>query len=294
MPESSSLFNSTDYGALTPGFTPVSPDAVLGSDIAYVAYRIAGILAEPGRGYSASEGVDALRIMNSMINAFQAERIMVFAFLRTVWGITPNQQDYRIGNTGVQLSPTVRPPTIGYDWGPIPRPQELKLAGYIFTNSSPAVENPLRLLTYQEWAALSPKDLESTVEYIGYYRADVPNGVIQLWPVPTDPSVQVSLYTWQNIQKIPQLSTAMILPPAFQALFEYGLAIRLAGMFPRRAKLDPDAKDQYNAAKVQATGSNEPELKMVCEWGSGGVRESRGRFMIQSGTWMGGGSGIGN
>ncbi len=289
----SSLFNGSDFGALTPGYTPIAPGALLGSDIAYMAYRIAGILPEPGRGYSPSEGVDALRVINSMIDGFQAKRIMVYAYLRTVWAITPNQQDYRIGNTGVQLSPTVRPPIVGYDWGPIPRPQEIKLAGYIFTNTTPMVENPMRLLTYQEWAAQSPKDLSSTVEYIGYYRADVPNGVLQVWPVPTDPTVQVSIYTWQNIQRIPQLSTALVLPPAYERLFQYGAAIRLAGMFPRRSKLDPGAREQYNEAMIEATGSNEPELKMVCEWGSGGVKESRGRFMIQSGCWMGGGGGLG-
>lgn len=287
----SSLFNGSDFGALTPGYTPIAPGALLASDIAYVAYRIAGILPEPGRGYSGSEGVDALRIINSMIDAFQAERIMVYAYLRTVWEITPNQQDYRIGNTGVQLSPTVRPPVVGYDFGPIPRPEELLLAGYIFSNTTPMVENPMRLLTYQEWAALSPKDLTSTIEYVGYYRSDVPNGVLQLWPVPTDPSVLVSLYTWQNIQRVPQLSTAMVLPPAYQALFEYGLAIRLAGMYPRRSRLAPDAKDQYSAARVQVTGANEPRLQMVAEWGSGGVKESRGRYNIISGTYNGIGGG---
>ncbi len=223
-----------------------------------------------------------------MIDGFLAERIMVWAYLRTVWAITPNQQDYRIGNTGVQLSPTVRPPVVGYDWGPIPRPEELLLAGYILSATQPAVENPMRLVTYQEWAALSPKDLTSTIEYIGYYRADVPNGVLQLWPVPTDPSVLVSLYTWQNVQRIPQLSTALVLPPAYQQLLEYGLAIRLAGRFPRRSRLDPMAVALYNEARTQVTGANEPKLQMRCEWGSGGVKESHGRFNILTGSWMGG------
>lgn len=284
----SSQFNSTDFGALTPGYTPIAPGALLASDIAYVAYRIAGILPEPGRGYSVSEGIDALRILNSLINGWQAERLMVWAYLRTVWAINPGQQAYRVGNVGVQLPPYAPFSTVGFDFGPIPRPEEIKLAGYIFNNTQPAVENPMRILNYQEWAALSPKDLTSTIEYICYYRADVPNGTLFLWPVPTDPSVTVSLYTWQNLQTVPQLSTAMVLPPAYQALLEYGLAIRLAGMYPRRSKLDPNAGAQFYNAKVQVTAPNAPELLMRCEWGSGGVKESRGRFMIESGSYSGG------
>lgn len=252
--------------------------SVTGADIAYVATRIAGIVLEAGRGYSGSEGSDALRILNSMLDSFQSERLMVYAYLRSEFSITPGQQDYLVGNTA------------GYDWGPIPRPEELTLAGYVFTNVEPNVENPMRILSYQEWAALSPKDLESPIQYLLYYEPTVPNGTVHLWPVPTDQSVTVALYTWTNIQTIPALTTAMILPPAYQELLEYGLAIRLAGMFPRRAHLDPNAGEMYFRARMKVFGANVPGLRMQCEAASGGVRGSRGIWNILSGTY----TGIGN
>lgn len=268
-------FNAGNFGGLQPGFVPPPIPALTGADIAYVAYRIAGILPEPGRGYSGSEGVDALRILNSLINSMQAERLMVWAYVRTLFTTVAGQKSYKIGTAP------------GADWL-IPRPEEITLAGYVFTNVNPFVECPMQILTYQDWAALSPKELQSPISYMGYYQPDVPNGTFFLWPVPTDVSILIALYTWTNLQRIDQLTTAMILPPGYQELLEYGLAIRLAGMFPRRSRLDPNAPAMYLAARERVMTVNEPELKMQCEMGSGGVRQSVGRFNILSGTNIGG------
>lgn len=268
-------FNAGNFGGLQPGFTPPQDPGLVAADIAYTAYRIAGILPEPGRGYSGSEGVDALRGLNSMISSMQAERLMVWAYLRSEFTTVAGQKSYQVGTAA------------GADWI-IPRPEEITLAGYVFTQDTPSVECPLQILTYQDYAALSPKDLTSPISYMGYYQPDVPNGRFFLWPVPTDVSVKIALYTWTNLQRVAQLTTAMVLPPGYQELLEYGLAIKLAGMFPRRAHLDPNAGAQYTAARLRVMSANEPELKMQCEMGSGGVRQSVGRFNIISGTNIGG------
>lgn len=277
-PNSAPLTN--DFGLTQPGYATPNPYALFAANIAYIAYRIAGILSEPGRGYSASEGSDALRVLNSILNSMQAERLMVYAYLRSVFEIIPNQQEYTVGNTPVNG----RLP----NWTGIPRPEELTLAGYLFTNTEPFIEQPMKVLTYQEWAALSPKGLTSTIPYQLYFRADVPNATIFLWPVPTDQSVKVTLYTWQNIQTVSSLATAMILPPAYQELLEYGLAIRLAGMFPRRARLDPNAAKVYDQARTKVMSANAVKLQMVAGAGSGGVTQGDGRYNILSGTYVGG------
>lgn len=280
------LFNSENFGLAQPGFTPPQIPALMASDIAYVAYRIAGILPEPGRGYSGSEGVDALRILNSLLNSMQAERLMVYAYVRTVFTITPNQQSYAVGSVTVN--------GVAPDWFlPDGRPEEITLAGYVFNQTQPFVENPMKVLTYQEWAALSPKNLVTQFAYMLYYQADIPNGTCFLWPIPTDPSVTVALYTWQNILQVPALTTALILPPAYQELLEYGLAIRLAGMFPRRARLDPNAAKMYDQARTKVMSANVPKLQSQCEVASGGVRQRQGRYNILTNSTIGGLGGSG-
>jgi hypothetical protein len=56
--------------------------ALLVSDILYAAYRIAGILGAAGRGYSTEEESEGLKVLNSMIDSWKAERLMVYAILR--------------------------------------------------------------------------------------------------------------------------------------------------------------------------------------------------------------------
>jgi hypothetical protein len=280
-PTHGSLFGQANFGQAQPGYGPALPSgALLVSDLVYTAYRIAGILPEPGRGYSVSEGIDGLKRLNSFLNAMQAERLMVYAYLRQTYVITPNKKTYSIGSTVVNGVPP--------DWLAIQRPESITLAGYVFTSDNPSVECPMQILTYQDYAALSPKDLSSSISYILYYQPDVPNGTVFLWPVPTDPSVQIALYLWQSIQTVASLTTAMVLPPAYQEFLEYGLAIRLAGTFPRRARLDPEAKFMFDQARTKVMSANEPMLKMQCETGAGSVKQSVGRFNIISGTNVGG------
>ena len=288
-PQQGSQFNQANFGQVQPGYGPALPGALFAANLAYTAYRIAGILPEPGRGYSGSEGWDALNVLNSILNSMQAERLMVYAYLRCEFSINPNQQAYTVGNIPITVNGVTTMP----DWTGIPRPEEITLAGYVFNQTTPNVENPMKVLTYQEWAALSPKNLITDFSYMIYYRADVPNGTAFLWPVPTDPSVTYTLYVWQNVQTVPSLSTAMILAPAYQELLEYGLAIRLAGMFPRRSRLDPNAAKIYDQARTKVMSANDPKLQMQCDLGSGGVKQTRGRFNILSGTSVGGIGGSG-
>lgn len=272
----SSGFGSGLWGNFGFGYpvVTVNPNAVFAGDLAYVAYRIAGVVAEPGRGYSTSEGRDAIFVLNSMLKSLQAERLMVYGYVRSVFDMVLGQQDYLVGDVS------------GFDWGPILRPEEITLAGYIFTKALPAVENQMRILTYQEWAALSTKELRSNAQYEMYYEATVPNGTVHVWPIPTDVSVKIALYTWENIQTVDSLQAAIVLPPAYQELLEYGLAIRLAGMFPRRSRLDPNAVAMYDAARLKVMAANVPHLKMQAELSSGGTRGANGTWNMISNSYV--------
>ena len=92
-------FNSTNFGNLPWGYQNQPIPTLTGADLAYTAYRIAGILPEPGRGYSQSEAWDALKVLNSLIDSMLAERLMVWAYLRTQWVTTANKGEYTVGNT---------------------------------------------------------------------------------------------------------------------------------------------------------------------------------------------------
>lgn len=193
-------------GGTIPGGTPAS-------DLFYHAYREAGILAMPGRGYSPEEQTDALWCGNAIIDQWRSERLMVSAIKRSEFPITSNQKNYSIGTFGTP------------DWN-IERPERIEAAGYIFLNATPYLEVPFRILTTQEWEAVSPKDLTSTIPYMLYYEPFVPNGNVILYPVPTVDSL-VAIYTWVNIQEFVGSSDTYIWPPAYRAAFVSNLAVQL-------------------------------------------------------------------
>ena len=161
------------------------------SQLIYRAYRLAGVITEAGRFYSQSQSDDALAVLNSMLDEWQTERIMAWAKVRTVFPLVANQQIYSIGDS--RTGPT-QP---DYDFQ---RPEVIEQAGFIFTNVNPTIEQPMRILSQQEWAALTPKQLTSTIPTMLYYEQTVPYGLIYIWAIPTTTwGLALALYLWTNL-----------------------------------------------------------------------------------------------
>jgi hypothetical protein len=235
------------------------------ADIIYSAYRIAGILREAGRGASPSAKADGLKVLNAMIDSWKAERLMVYAILRTPLSLQANKATYTIGTSG---SPDFT----------LERPEKITNAGLILTDT----ENALEILTPQTWAALSPKTLSSSIPYKLYYEPLVPNGKITLWPTPTT-AWQLALYTWQTVNQFAADTDQVIIAPAYQEALEYQLAIRLAARFPERASLSPLSLEFARNALARVKTINFPELQMQVESATRGrIAGTAGHYNILS------------
>ena len=260
--------NTTPFGTgLFGGPLAQTGPVIFVSDLLYSAMRIAGILSAPGRGYSASDAEDGLMVLNSMLDTWTAERLTVYAELRSIFNLIANRQFYVIGQSGV------------VDWN-VPRPERIERAGYIFTNVTPNVEVPARILTDQEWSGLSPHELTSTIPTTLYYQALVPNGQVTVWPIPTDVSQvgQVAIYTWQQIPQFPSTITQCFLPPAYRNAIEYNLAIEMAVRYQRRANLTPLAVQIAASSKRKLKAMNSQVLLMQTEMANRGGASPQGRY----------------
>jgi hypothetical protein len=240
---------------------------MLVSDLLYAAFRIAGILLAPMRGASNPEITDALLVLASMLDTWLAERLTVYAENRSLFPLTANQQYYSIG-------------AVAANWTLAQRPERIERAGYIFTNVTPPVEEPFKILSDQEWAAVSPKELQSTIPTTMHYQALTPNGVVALWPIPTDVSQvgQVAIYTWAQIPVWTASTTTVTLPPAAQEAIEYCLAVRLAARYPRRANISQWAINNSYVAKQKYKTMNAQVLLMQCERANQGGNGPGGRY----------------
>lgn len=243
------------------------------STLLYNAFRIAGILGAAGRGASDSEIADGMLVLNAMLDAWQTERLLIWCVLQNTVDLVVDQQNYQIGSG----SPD-------YD---LPRPENIDRAGLILNNVSPSTEIPLQIYTDQEWAAVSPKQLQSTQPTGLWYQRTVPNGLITYWPVPQY-AYQVNLYLRVNLLQVVGPTANIDLPPGYQTAIEYNLAVELAARFQERQNISPFSVTKAALAKSTVKIMNDEALKMRCEFGALGTAGRRGRYQILSNTYYGG------
>jgi len=216
---------------------------------------------KPGGTPGTVESAVGLRTLNAMLDTWKTERLMVYAEVRTEFDIISGQQTYSIGT--------------GANWD-VERPERIERAEFIFTNTSPEVEVPVKILSPQEWAALTPKKLTNTIQTMLYYEPTVPNGTVTLWPKPTQ-NWKIAVWTWRTIGQFASLATTINLPPGYQEAIEYNLAVKLADKYPDTARVSQVTVEAARSAKRKIKTMNEPVLQMQCEGGDMGVEQNAGR-----------------
>lgn len=237
------------------------------------AYRDAGIVRRPLTGLSNSEALEGVDVLNRLIDNWQAEELMVYCRARTVWPINANQSDYVIGLD------------VG---GGIPdyqtrRPERIDRAGFLYTNLNPVIEEPFVIIQEQEWSSLSPKNLQSTIPTHLYYLASVPNGLIQLFPVPTQ-NWAMALYLWTVLEQVEGVDSQIDLPPAYLGALQSNLAVALSARYPQ-FPISPLTVAEARLSKSRVKNINHEPLLMQCEIASMGVQgqqSGQGRYSIFS------------
>lgn len=242
------------------------------SDMIYAAYRLVGIISEAGRGYSQSQQSDAFAALLAMIDTWKIEDYLAYAEDRVTFVLTPPTQDYYFGQAPAPV------PTVVMD-----RPTLLRAGGLIFTNVSPAIETPMRCLIAQEWQALSPKELTSTVPYMLYLKETVPNATLTVWPIPIT-AWSIALYFLRAVQRFEAVTDSIILPPGYQEAIQYNLACRLADLNPGRAKLTRRVQQMAESGLEYVKSKNAGPVLMQSELGSRGSN-NRGRYNFMSNSW---------
>jgi len=176
------------------------------------AMRVTNALAS-GETPTAAEQQDALSILNLMLDAWSADRLMVFTITISEFPLIVGQQTYALGTGG------------DFD---IPRPARLDRAGIVsLNNPSQPLELPLEMLTTDQWAAVPVKNITSALPQKLYNDGAFPFMNLSFWCVPTQ-TVNVRLYYWTLLQQFADLTTDYEFPPGYFEAIKYNLAVRLA------------------------------------------------------------------
>lgn len=208
--------------------------------------RLLGIVAT-GETPATAERDDALIILNEMIETWNTERLTIFVVERNAsLTLTANQASHTIGSGG-QLAVT--------------RPLKIENAGYKAAGSD--IEDPLKILTLEEWQLISDKTQTGKPSCL-YYEPDyaTARGDVFLWPIQNEAGTLV-LYLWQQLSSALTLATTLAYPPGYERALRYNLALELAPEYgmPVPPLIYEHAKE--SKAKIQAL--NSPEIHRRCD-----------------------------
>lgn len=168
------------------------------------ALRLIGVLAS-GETASASEQADALEALNSMLDAWRNESLMVYALRDESLTLT-GAASYTVG-TGGNLNTA--------------RPVKIETTFY----RSGGIDYPVRIASALAWAGIAAKTVGSGIPDWMYYEPSYPLGRIYLNPNPPDGALH--LVTWAPLTSF-AASDSVALPPGYQEAITYQLASRLA------------------------------------------------------------------
>lgn len=208
-------------------------------DLIQVAFLKLGILAE-GEPLSAAQAAQGLRCLNSLLDAWALERLLVYVIDRQTFATVAGTQAYTLGPGGVWNTTPL------YGAG-TPRPVAIQSAWWQDTYGN---ELPLDVLDDQAYQSLTVRTLASMQALALKYDADFPLGKVFLWPKPSSVATIV-LYLWRPWNAAQTLDTALSFPPGYQRLLEFNLAVELSSEYPGTLRPELAVLASEAKAKVQ-------------------------------------------
>lgn len=232
-----------------PGLLVTSQDLING------ALRLINAIAI-GETPSADESKDALAVLNQMIDAWQADRLMIFSILRQVFPLTGGTFDVNSGQS--------------YTMGPggnfnTARPAKIDRISVLYlANAAQPLELPLDYITDAQWQGIPVKDIQSALPQLVYDDQAFPLRNLFYWPVPNQSPVDTVIYSWSAISQFTDLGdTQYSFPPAYLRALRYNLAVDLSPEFQVQI---PQIVMQTAAESREALASiNAPLVDLKCD-----------------------------
>ena len=188
------------------------------SDIVSRSLRLIGVLGQGRRTLTANELSDGLDALNSMLESFSLERLMVYQILEESFPLVIGTGSYSIG-VGGTFNTT--------------RPVKVENA---FLRDTSNNDYPLALIDNSQYDSIPLKTVRSRPIWLFYDTQDPLAYVRLMYP----PAYADTLYlnSWKQLQQFSSGSTVLALPPGYKRMIEYNLAVELQAEYPG-SKLSP-------------------------------------------------------
>ena len=199
----------------TAAISSVNTTSITVLDIIKRALRLLSVTAT-GETPDAPETADALFVLNEMMDAWQTEKLMLYAMKNEIFDITGGVGDYVIGP--------------GADWDTT-RPLKIETCFVRDTVSGNLVDYNVELIPNDKYEEIRLKILQTTYPtFARYLPGPFPNGTLSFWPVPNH-SMGAGISQWDLIGAFVNLSDPIVLPQGYRQALAHGLAYYYASEF---------------------------------------------------------------
>ena len=185
-----------------------------------------------GSSLSNEDATDGLTELNAMIAQFSVEGSMIYNTAEETFPLTANQQTYTIGSGG-DFNTDI--------------PVDIKSMTYTIGS----IDYALTPYNEYQWSNISLKSTAG-IPYVYWFKDNYPLASINLYYVPSS-SGTLTIYSDKRLTGFTDLDTVYAMPPQYESMLVYNLAVRLAPEYEREASMTV----QRTAKRAYDTVSNQ-------------------------------------
>lgn len=204
-------------------------------DLIKSSLRIIGAIAS-GETPSADETSDALQTLNGILGSWSNQSLLVPSKAREVFTLTPGTSSYSIGVLGTFN--TTRP---------------IKLLSASIIDAGQDFETPIDILTQQQWAEISNKNLSGQPSAI-YPEGTYPLDTINVYPKPAAAD-QLVIYSMKPLVSFSSANDVITLPAGYDRALKYNLAVELAAEYGKQLPQEVVVIASESKSEIEALNS---------------------------------------
>lgn len=193
---------------------------------------------------TAQEAADGLYALNSMLDAWSVERLMVYQVQQNSYSWASGASSKTIGSGG------------DFDTS---RPIRIEKEGNFFRTSR-GLDYPVTVYSREEYDGIGSKTAGGAIPEYLFHDGGFPLMTLYAYPVPSE-TLTLYINKWKPLQQFTALTSQLLLPAGYQAAIEYNLGPWLAPEFGAAAVKAAERLEKRAAQlKTAIKNVNQPDL----------------------------------
>jgi len=172
--------------------------------------RLLGVIAD-GETPSATMLADGLEALNQMIDAWNTDRLCIYATQDQQFTWPANTQSRTLGPTGNFVGN---------------RPVALEESTY-YRDAAIEMSFPIKFISQLQWDSIALKNLTNIYPQMLFVNMDMPDITMYLYPIPTK-ALEWHFISIEELAQPASLSTSLTAPPGYLRAFRFNLAVEIA------------------------------------------------------------------